>query len=146
MAFLYQKYKNKMMTTGAPDLGAPANPIAIALVDGNLYTPDEVNDEFLSDVAGIFSHTGSPDLANPSVVGDVFDADDKTLTAVAAAGGTTANYILIYENTGTPANSQLLALLESGDVPGLPITPNDNDITVRWDDGANKIFRIGDQA
>lgn len=152
MAFLYQKYKNKMLTTGAPNLNAPANPIAIALVNGGggFYSPDEVNDEFLSDIPGsaifVVGGAGDVDLANPTVVADVFDADDKVLEQVQANGTESANYVLIYENTGVAGTSQLLALLDSTDVPGLPITPNDNDINVRWDNGPNKIFRLGDEA
>jgi hypothetical protein len=47
---------------------------------------------------------------------------------------------VIYKDTGTAATSPLIAYIDTA--TGLPVTPNGGDITVTWDNGSNKIFKL----
>ncbi len=49
--------------------------------------------------------------------------------------------LVIYQHTGVDATSELIAYIDTG-VTGLPVTPNGGDITVTWDSGSDKIFKI----
>lgn len=66
----------------------------------------------------------------------VADGNDVTFTEV--TGNVTG--ILIYKDTGNPNTSILIAFL--GDVNGLNHTANSDTITIQWDNGANKIFKL----
>lgn len=73
----------------------------------------------------------------------VADADDIVLTAVS---GEQCEAIVIFKDGGGGGVSQsgttdlLIAYIDSA--TGLPITPNSGDITIAWDTGANKIFKL----
>ncbi|GAI46620.1 unnamed protein product, partial [marine sediment metagenome] len=47
----------------------------------------------------------------------------------------------IFKDDGVDdVSSPLIALIDTA--TGLPVTPNDGDITIAWDNGANKIFKL----
>lgn len=111
--------------------------IKVALLDAGFYTPSMSVDEFYSDISGS-AVVGTPvALASKTTAAGVADAADSTLTAVT---GATVEYVLIYKDTGTPSTSPLIALYDTGN--GLPFTPNGGDITIVWDNGSSKIFKI----
>lgn len=92
--------------------------------------------EFLADVGTVIG--AAQTMTSKSITSGVFDAADVPLVAL-AAGGTLAS-ILIYKDTGSAATSPVL--LHLTDVPGLPLATNGAGITVRWSDGASKIFSL----
>jgi len=67
----------------------------------------------------------------------VADAADVILSSVT---GDTCEAIVIYKHTGTESTSRLIAYIDTA--TGLPVTPNGGDITIQWDSGANKIFKL----
>jgi len=116
------------------------------LVDSATYTPDLAAHDFLDDVptsarkGGAGGATGFGDgvvvvPADPAA--GVCDAADITFVAVGAG---TFEYILIYRALTSDALSPLVALIDTA--TGLPITANGGDITVTWDNGANRIFKL----
>lgn len=116
------------------------------LVDSATYTPNMVTDEFFDDVpeASRFGNSGGHNrgdgaaltLIDPAL--GVCDGADVTITAVPANG--ILEYILLYKDTGVDGTSPLLLLIDTA--TGLPITPNNGDIIIRWDAGALKIFKL----
>lgn len=81
---------------------------------------------------------GTPQtLTSPTVASGVADAADVTYTSVS---GASIEAIIIYKDTGTQSTSRLIAYIDSA--TGLPLTPNGGDITVQWDNGANRIFKL----
>ena len=48
--------------------------------------------------------------------------------------------LILYQHTGTDATARLIAYIDTA--TGLPVTPNGGDITIVWDDGPNKIFKL----
>jgi hypothetical protein len=67
----------------------------------------------------------------------VADADDITFAAVS---GSLVKYAVLYDWTAVPNTSKLLIYLDSA--TGIPVTPNGGAITITWDSGANRIFKL----
>lgn len=112
---------------------------------GPYYTPNLATDNDMADVPdnadcrvdGVGPSTGVT-LGTKTVTAGVADAADSTHATVAA--GDAIQSIVIYSDTTTDATSRLIANIDTA--TGLPVTPNGGDITVTWDDGANKIFKL----
>lgn len=111
--------------------------IKVVLVDHGVDTPVPATDTFLSDITAGARIATSGNLASKTVTGGVADAADVTITAVS---GATVESIVIYKDTGSAATSRLIAFIDTA--TGLPVTPNGGDITIAWDNGANKIFKL----
>jgi hypothetical protein len=103
-----------------------------ALLVTSGYTPNLATHRNVSDVTSgnIVARSGA--LASKTYTAGVFNAANVTLTAV--------NYIVIYADSGTDSTSRLIALIDTA--TGLPVTPNGGDITITWDTGTNKIFKL----
>ena len=109
----------------------------VNLVDKNVYTPNFTTHEYLSDVSGSAIIAAGVTLTGKASTAGAADANEVTFTAVS---GAESEALIIYKDTGDPATSPLIALIDSA--TGLPITPNGGDIIVVWDNGANKIFKL----
>lgn len=111
--------------------------IKCVLVDAADYTVNLATDEFLSAIASGGRVATSGNLASKTTTGGVADAADITFSAVT---GDPSEALVIYKDTGDAATSPLIAYIDTA--TGLPVTPNGGDITVTWDSGSNKIFRL----
>jgi hypothetical protein len=117
--------------------------IKVALVRGYTYNSAH---EFVSDVTGSGTlHATSAALTSIDVTNGVFDAADVTFTTPA----TDANQhsLLIFQSSAVgggadvaSSSQRVIAWLDTG--TGIPIVPAGGDITVVWDNGANKIFAL----
>lgn len=112
--------------------------IRVVLVDLADYTVDIDVHDFLDDVPAGARVAVSTALQNPTTTLGVFDADDITFSSVT---GDESEALIVYRHTGTDATSELIAFIDTG-VTGLPVTPNGGDITITWDSGSDKIFKI----
>ena len=108
--------------------------IRAILIDTADYSYSSAHD-YLDDVAAGARVKVSDALASKTTTGGVFDAADKTLSAVT---GDQSEAVIIYKHTGTESTSPLIAYIDSG--TGLPVTPNGGDITLTWN--ASGIFSI----
>ena len=111
--------------------------IRVILIDVADYTVDLATHDNLDDVPGDARVATSGALTSKTVTDGVADAADVVLTAVT---GDPCEALVIYKHTGTESTSRLIAYIDSA--TGLPVTPNGGDITIQWDDGANKIFKL----
>lgn len=118
--------------------------IKVALVRSYTFSAAH---KFVSEVTGAGGTlvATSAALAGKTVTTGVADANDVTFTAVASGAAISA--IIIFQSSAVTggadvaATSQrLIAYIDTG--TGLPVTPNGGDITVTWDNGANKIFKL----
>lgn len=130
---LYTKYKEKLLT-GYVNL--QVDTVHAYLVDTGTYTLTIATDEFFPDI------TPSAVIANVvmtslTITDGVFDGADVTFSSVS---GATVELLVIAQNKGTSANDALIAAIDTA--TGLPVTPNGGDITVTWDTGTNKIFKL----
>jgi hypothetical protein len=129
---LYPKYKETILGAG---LNLTSLNLKVVLVDTGAYTYSSAH-QFLSDIAGGARIATSGNLASKTVTNGVFDAADITITAVS---GTTIEAIVIYNDTGSAATSNLICFFDTG-VTGLPLTPNGGDVTITWN--ASGIFAL----
>lgn len=113
------------------------NNIKIMLIDEADDTIDLALDEDLADRAGASRVATSGNLASKTVTAGVADAADVTFSAVT---GDPSESIDMYQDTGVEATSRLILNIDTA--TGLPVTPNGGDITVTWDSGANRIFKL----
>ncbi len=129
---LYAKSKKLLLDA---DLDLLADTLKCVLIDTADYTVNLSTHDFLDDVASA-ARVGTPQtLANKSTTDGVFDADNAVFPSVT---GDPCEAILIYKDTGNEATSPVIAYID-----GISVTPNGGNITVAWDDGANKIFKWG---
>lgn len=120
--------------------------IKIMFIDQSIYNPNVSTDNFFSDITSTArignssGHTRAdmPTLAGKTSTAGVADANDVTFTTVAA--GSALASLVIFKDTGADGTSPLIAKIDSG--TGLPVTPNGGDITVAFDNGANRIFKL----
>lgn len=113
------------------------NDIRCILIDATDYTANLATDDMLEDIAAGARVAVSAALAGKGVAAGVADASNVTFGAVSGDG---VDAIVIYQHTGNEATARLIAYI--GDATGLPVTPNGGDITIQWDDGASKIFKL----
>jgi len=113
--------------------------IKVALIDSADYVVSIDVDQFLSDVTAAGIVATSSNFTTKTVTLGVADADNITFSAVS---GDVCEALVIYQDTGTLTTSRLIAYLDVANVTGFPVTPNGGDITVTWDSGANKIFKL----
>ncbi len=121
----------------AGEIDWDANDIRIILIDEADDTIDLAVDEDLADRAAAARVATSSALGTKTTTAGVADAADVTLSSVT---GDVSESIDIYQHTGTEATSLLIANIDTA--TGLPVTPNGGNITVQWDAGANKIFKL----
>jgi hypothetical protein len=111
--------------------------IRVILVDAADYTLSiDVHDN-LDDIIAGARVAVSGALASKTVTLGVADAADITISTVT---GDQFEYIVLYKHTGVESTSRLIACIDTA--TGLPCTPNGGDITIQWDSGANKIFKL----
>ena len=113
------------------------NDIRLVLVDEADDTIDLAVDDNLDDRAAPSRVATSDALAGKTVTNGIADATDKVFTAIS---GDPFESIDFYKHTGTESTSRLICNVDTA--TGLPCTPNGGDITVQFDDGANKIFKL----
>lgn len=116
----------------------------IKVVLGRAYTYD-ATDKFVSDLTSHVAVATSAAFAGKTVTDGIADANDITFTAVGA--GAACNSLIIYQASAVggggdvaAAAQRLIAFIDTA--TGLPVTPNGGDITITWDSGANKIFKL----
>lgn len=131
---LYDKGRQKFLEGGIAWL---TDTIKIVLIDTADYSANLATDEFLSTVPVAARVGTAQTLGTKTTTAGVADAADITFSTVT---GDPCEALLIYKDTGTESTSPLIALIDSAS--GLPVTPNGGDITVTWDNGANKIFKL----
>lgn len=110
--------------------------IKVSAVDTGVYTVNTTTHEFRSDLSGVIATSGN--LASKTATLGVADAADVVLSGVT---GDSIEAIVIWKDTGSNATSPLIAYIDSAS-SGLPVTPNGGTITIAWDNGANKIFKL----
>jgi len=111
--------------------------IRCILIDAADYTLSIDTHDFLDDIPAGARVAVSGNLVNKTNVLGVLDADDVTFTSVT---GDPSEMLVIYKHTGVEATSRLLVSFDTA--VGLPVTPNGGNITITFDSGVNKIFKL----
>lgn len=105
---------------------------------GGQATYQSVQDLLDLDADAIFARTTL--TGTTGVTGDgTASSDDAVFTAVAGPGD--AEAVVIYRDNGTiDADNVLVAYIDSA--TNLPVTLNGGDVTVVWDAGSGRIFKL----
>jgi len=121
--------------------------IKIALV--RAYTFSAAH-KFVSDVTGASGvlHVTSNALASKTITNGVADAADVSGGAFDAVAANGSNHsVLIFQSSAVTGGGdvaasaqRLIAWLDTG--TNFPIVPNGGNITIAWDSGANRIFKL----
>lgn len=119
------------------DIDWAVDNIKVYLIDSADYTVNLATHDFADDVPAPAKVATSGNLSGKTSTAGVADAADTTFSSVT---GDQSEALIAWKDTGTQATSNLIAHIDSG--TGLPVTPNGGDITVQWDNGANKIFKL----
>lgn len=132
------KYAKCNQSLGKSEINLETDDIRVIFIDAADYTVDLVNDQFLSDVA-----VGARVAVSTTLLSTVMDATgafDAADIVVSGVTGDEFEAVLLYVHTGVDATSRLISYDDTP--PEMPVTPNGTDITVIWDSGVNKIFKI----
>lgn len=133
-----QLYNKARQALGKGLVNLEGDDVRLVFIDDADYTPDLINDEFLSDVPAASRVAVSTSLASKLVdATGAFSANDLIVNTVS---GDPFEGVLLYIHTGVDSTSRLLSYDDTA--AQLPITPNGTDITVEFDKTANKIFRV----
>ena len=117
--------------------------IKVALVRGYTFSAAH---KFVSDVTATGTINGtSAALANKTVTGGVFDADDTTISATANA---TNHGLLLFQSSAAAGGAdvaataqRVIAWFDTG--TGLPIQPGTGTVTITWPAANPKILKVG---
>lgn len=111
--------------------------IRVILIDTADYTVNLSTHDFLDDIPAPARVAVSGALSGKTSTAGVADAGDVTFTSVT---GDPSEALVMYKHTGTESTSPLIAYIDTA--TGLPITPSGGNITVTWDNGVSKIFKL----
>lgn len=118
--------------------------IKIALVRGYTFSAAH---KFVSDVTGASGtlHVTSSALTSKTVTDGIADAADVAFTAVTSNAGN--HSVLIFQASAVTGGAdvaataqRLIGWVDTG--TNFPIVPNGGDVTIAWDNGTNKIFKL----
>ena len=129
----------------SPALDWDTDTIKVHLIDTGNYTVNLATHQYMNtNTVPAAAKVGSAvTLGSKTVAAGVADAADATFSAVS---GASVEAIIIWKDGGGGGTSAsgttdpLIAYIDTA--TGLPVTPNGGDITVQWDNGANKIFKL----
>lgn len=131
---MYDKGRQKFLEGGIAWL---SDNIKCVLVDTADYAVNLATHEFLSDIAAGGRVATSANFASKTSTAGVADAADIVFSAVT---GDPSEALVVYKDTTVATTSPLICYIDTA--TGLPVTPNGGDITITWDNGANKIFKL----
>lgn len=130
--YAYNDFKEKLLNGSGVDLDTDTIKVSLHT---STYSPDIDVHDFYDDVTNEISDAsytaGGLALTNKTVSQDnandrsVFDADDLVFVALT---GVTFRYGVIYQDTGTPGTSTLIAYIDFGTEQ----TPNGTDLVIQW--------------
>ncbi len=134
-AFLYDKGREAFLNG---DISWGRDTIKAVMVDLGAYSADSAAHQYLTDVPGAARYGTPVTLGSKTVAAGVADAADCSVTGITSAP--TLEGILVYQDTGNPATSRLIALIDTA--TGLPVAAGASQCDIQWSNGATKIFKL----
>lgn len=142
MSFVYDKARESFLGIASGSINWTNDVIKATLISSS-YTPDQASHQFV--FPSISDHTGTwtPQLLTSKTVtnGEAYAAN---ITFPSIPVGSVVNYLVMYKETGILNKSEwsLIALLNSGSITGIPLTGSGAAVTISFNTGANKIFKL----
>lgn len=107
------------------------------------YAQDLDAHQFHSDLTNVGTGATSPNFAGKTSLNNgVAQADNVRIDDLPAqAGNAQLVKLIIYQDSGVPTTSRLIAFIDTA--VGLPFTPDGSDCLISWDTDVNKrIFKL----
>jgi hypothetical protein len=141
-SFVYDLAREAFLGISSGSINWTNDDIKATLVSSS-YSPNQQNHQYVN--PSLWAHTGSwtaQTLSSKTVVTGSAGAANVTFTAVPAPY--TINAVALFKANGTNSQSQwqLIAYLDNTSITGLPLTGSGADITISWNTGTNKIFKL----
>lgn len=138
--------ENLLLSNGTPLIDYDTGTQRLFVVE-TAYTVNIDTHDFFNDItsglangsSGGVTFADGPALTSKAAPLGIADAAD-TIIVACANGAVACSYVVLIQANSTDANSPLFVYWDT--MSGLPVTPNGQDLTVIWDNGANKIFRL----
>ncbi len=120
--------------------------IKMVLVDSADYVVNLATHQFMSSVEAVVAavEERSGAFTTKTSTAGVADADDVTFTA---AAGDPSEALIIYQSSAVTGGAdvantaqRLIAYIDTA--TGLPVILNGGNVTVTWDNGVNRIFKL----
>lgn len=124
MNALYSKGKEHILRDGLS-----GDTLKVVLVDAGQYAPNLTTHQYLSDIPAGARVATTAALTGVTYTGGVLDASNPALPDV--GGGATGELLVLFADTGDPATSPLLMLIDTA--AGLPITEDSTEDSLQWD-------------
>lgn len=142
MSFVYDKAREAFLGISSGSINWINDVIKATLVSSS-YVPDQTNHQYV--VPSLTQHTGSWTsqlLVSKSATNGEADAGDITFLNVPT--GNVISYLAFYKESGTSNQSQwqLIALLDSNHITGLPLTGSGASVSISFNNSTNKIFKL----
>jgi hypothetical protein len=133
--FIYGKAKESMLSG---ELNLTTNALKVAFIETSLYTPNQNQDEFMSDIPTAAKKYRSSALSNVSNSLGVLDADDLTIIH----DGVAFDAIVFYQYGTADSDSRLIAFIDTSE--GIPFagTAEPSSITIQWNNSPTKIISL----
>lgn len=117
-------------TTSGDAVDLESDNLKFALIDTGTYSPDPAVDQYYDDISSGVVGTDQAVTGQTVDTDGTFDCNNPTWTGLS---GATVEKIVLYKDTGTASTSILIAILDSANVTGLPLTPSGTDVTFQVD-------------
>lgn len=132
-----QHYDNGLRNFLEGNIAWLTDNIKVVLVDGADYSPSIATHDALDDIVAGARVATSGNLTGKTSTGGVADASDITINAVT---GDEFEYLVLYKDSGVESTSWLIGIIDTA--TNLPLVPNGGNVTISWDPGANRIFKL----
>ncbi len=144
-SFIYDKARESFLGIASGSINWVNDRIKATLVSSS-YTPDQANHQYMD--PSLWAHTGSgawtaQELSGKTSTTGSALASNVTFTAVPAPYQ--ISYVALFKEDGTNSKSkwQLIALLDSTAITGLPLVGSGADVTIAWNSvTAARIFKL----
>lgn len=133
----YASAKALLWGSGINWSSADIRAVLVETSGGSAYTINAATHDFLNDVAAGARLATSGSMTGRAISGGYLISDDVSFASV-AAGALVGRAVILYIHTGVESTSSLVCYIDTA--TGLPVTPNGEDIVVRWT--SNRVITI----
>ena len=142
MSFIYDKARESFLGAASGSINWLNDTIKATLVSSS-YSPNQSAHQFVN--PSLTAHTGTwgtQTLAGKTSTNGEAYASNVTFATIPV--GSVIDYVAIFKEGGAPneGTSQLIALLDSTNISGLPLTGSGASVTINFNTGPNKIFKL----
>lgn len=142
MSFVYDKAREAFLGVASGSINWLTDTIKAQLVSSS-YVPNSGTHQYVDPAITPYTGSVTPQLLSGKTAtnGEAY-ASNVTFPTVPV--GMVVDYLAFYKESGNQSQSQwqLIALLDSSNITGLPLTGSGASVTINFNTGQYKIFRL----